>query len=203
MANKHAKTLSKAQQAYMKDKVLPTRPHSKRALVIFLLSFNAGLRAVEIAGLNWGDVMDADGSIGMKNEHGEDQLFIPAGIAKYGSERFIPMHPELKQALLNLSYEQSVIDPKAPIIYGLWRYNERTSPNAVSKMIKDWYRLAGYAGCSSHSGRRTFITQLARRANNHDCSLRDVQQLAGHRDIKATEGYISPSDKVSKMINTL
>ena len=56
----------------------------------------------------------------------------------------------------------------------------RTSAAAIVNLFAQWYRLTGLKGCSSHSGRRTFITNAARTISTVGGSLRDVQMLAGH-----------------------
>jgi integrase len=49
-------------------------------------------------------------------------------------------------------------------------------------------------GCSSHSGRRTFITNAARKISSVGGSLRDVQALAGHSSLAVTQRYIDGSE---------
>jgi integrase len=66
------------------------------------------------------------------------------------------------------------------------------------------YRNVGLAGCSSHSGRRTFITRAARLAHRAGGSLRDVQLLAGHRSIQTTQRYIDgDTDAQRKLIGMI
>ena len=57
-----------------------------------------------------------------------------------------------------------------------------------------WFNRAfkniGLKGCSSHSGRRTFVTRAARIVHKAGGSLRDVQLLAGQRSIQNPQRYI-------------
>ena len=57
-------------------------------------------------------------------------------------------------------------------------------------MFSSWYDDMGLLGCSSHSGRRMFITNAARNISAVGGSLRDVQMLAGHSSLAVTQRYI-------------
>ena len=66
------------------------------------------------------------------------------------------------------------------------------------------YRTIGLEGCSSHSGRRTFITRAARLVHKAGGSLRDVQPLAGHRSIQTTQRYIDgDTDAQRKLVSLI
>jgi integrase len=66
------------------------------------------------------------------------------------------------------------------------------------------YRTIGLEGCSSHSGRRTFITRAARLVHKAGGSLRDVQLLAGHRSIQTTQRYIDgDTDAQRKLVSLI
>jgi integrase/recombinase XerD len=150
-----------------------------RDRVIILLSVKAGLRAAEIAGLDWSMVLDARGCVG-------DILTIPDRIAKMGSGRRLPIHPELLEALQALLRKQPA--PIGAVIRSARGGAMR--PNSIVNWFVTLFHELGIAGCSSHSGRRTFITRAARNAHRAGCSLRDVQILAGHRSIEMTQRYI-------------
>ena len=62
------------------------------------------------------------------------------------------------------------------------------------------FRAIGLHGCSSHSGRRTFITKQPAGGG----SLRDVQLLAGHRSITTTQRYIEgDTDAQRKLVSLI
>ena len=66
------------------------------------------------------------------------------------------------------------------------------------------YQSLGFEGCSSHSGRRTFITRAARKVSEAGGSLRDVQQLAGHRSLATTQRYVEGDTEAKrKLVNLI
>lgn len=154
--------------------------HPARNRAMILLSFKAGLRACEIAGLTWPMILATDDSIAAN-------ISVAGSIAKYGSGRQIPINRKLRTALLALRKSEGYPD-RGPVIQ-----SERGAamlPGAVVNWFSATYRNLGLIGCSSHSGRRTFITRAARLLPKTGGSLRDVQELAGHRSIGTTERYI-------------
>lgn len=160
-------------------RVAAHQQYAVRNKVIILLSFKAGLRAGEIAALKWEMLLDATGRVGRFIE-------LPARVAKKGSGRRVPIGPELTAALRQLLRQRHT--STGPVI------KSSRGLHMTAKAVVNWftalYRKAGLEGCSSHSGRRTFVTRAARLITRAGGSLRDVQQLAGHRSIQTTQGYI-------------
>ena len=76
-------------------------------------------------------------------------------------------------------------------------------PNSLVNWFKAIYREVGFKGCSSHSGRRTFITQAARLIPQAGGSLRDVQLLAGHKSLTVTEKYIDGDSHAQRKLVAL
>ena len=76
----------------------------------------------------------------------------------------------------------------------------RTAWVTIVNWFRDAYRAIGVDGCSSHSGRRTFITRAARLVHKAGGSLRDVQILAGHRSIQTTQRYIDGDTDVQRKL---
>ncbi len=185
MVGKRAKILSANHVEDLLFFAAQTR-HPIRNQVLVLLSVKAGLRAAEIANLTWPMVIDPAGDVGTSLE-------LHDRVAKKGSGRVIPIHSDLRVALVNL-------DRLAPTLDGPVIRSERGGPMSPASIVA-WFARAfaavGLEGCSSHSGRRTFITRAARLVHKAGGSLRDVQLLAGHRSIQTTQRYIDGDTEAS------
>src|SRR5947209_12148688 len=118
----------------------------------------AGLRDKEMASLTWAMVTDAQGQVA-------EVLHVPnhASKGKTGG-RTIPLHPNLQTALVTLQTGRGdMASPERPILF-----SERgggLSPATVRLWFHRLYTSLKMDGCSSHSGRRTFITRAARPAH--------------------------------------
>jgi integrase len=159
---------------------LSTTRHPERNRLIFLLSVKAGLRAKEVARLTWLMTNDSQGEIGWT-------IYLLDSATKGESGRIIPLNDDVRNALIE--YRDRVMRFAGPYVISTER-GLSTSPQAVVNMFQRWYRHLGFVGCSSHSGRRTFITNAARKISTVGGSLKDVQELAGHANLRTTQRYI-------------
>lgn len=156
------------------------RRYPERDAAIILLSFNAGLRACEIAGLSWTMILESDGTIA-------ESATISGAIAKGKKGRALPLAPALRSALRRL-HKASGRPLTGPVIRS--ERGGHMTPRSIVNWFAATYAELGLVGCSSHSGRRTFITRAARLVSKTGGSLRDVQELAGHSALTTTERYI-------------
>jgi len=153
--------------------------------VIVLLSVRAGLRAKEIAGLTWAMITDADGDI-------TTSISLTDKASKGRGGRIIPLNMKLRQTLEDLLEDAKKMrgfDIATAFVVTTERA-PKTSAQAIVNMFASWYVDTGLIGCSSHSGRRTFITHAARNISSVGGSLRDVQMLAVHSSLAVTQRYI-------------
>jgi integrase/recombinase XerD len=185
---KQAKTLSNAQIKTILTHIQSTRfPNRNR--VIFLLSIRAGLRAKEIAHLKWSMLTDPEGNL-LECIHLQDQA------SKGRSGRIIPMAKDLKQSILELRQASNQSDTYLITT----QRSGQTSAQVIVNLFRDWFLSLGFEGASSHSGRRTVITQWARRIGSVGGSLKDVQMLAGHASLTTTQRYIEVHEQAQRKV---
>jgi integrase len=203
MAGKQAKILTDTAVAAMLRWCDERRRYPHRDKVVVLLSVKAGLRAMEIAGLRRWHVMDAGGGI-------DDTIHLEDGICKKGSGRAIPMAPVLLEHVAAL-FRVVPGRPRDPLILSERALREDPGEPGTGKvqcmtarsivhLFGLMYGELGLVGCSSHSGRRTFGTRAARKVVEAGGSLRDVQQLLGHKDLSTTQKYIDGSEDAKRRL---
>ena len=197
--SKQAKVLSKSQIESVRSYLRSNR-NGLRNDTMFLLSVKSGLRSKEISGLKWVHILKSDSTL-------DNYINLPNDVSKGGNGgRVIPIHKELKKNLEQLFKLHSMryrFDPLTDSVISTER-SPNTSPQMVTNFFHGLYRKLGMIGCSSHSGRRTFITEVARKISTVGGSLRDVQYLAGHSSLQTTQRYIEGnSESKEKVINLI
>jgi integrase len=189
---RQAKILSAKQQAMVLHHLKNAR-YPYRDTVIFLLSMKAGMRAKEIASVTWAMITDAEGNVS------KDMALENVAAKGKSGGRTIPIHPELKKALTALHVERGDLARSGwPVVFS--ERGKGQSAAAITLWFHRLYKGLGLVGCSSHSGRRTFITQAARKIVQAGGSLRDVQQLAGHSGLQTTQRYIEGSSDAKRKV---
>jgi integrase/recombinase XerD len=190
MSGRQAKVLSDQQ---IEDLIVytSTTRNPERNRVIVLLSIKAGLRAGEIAKLTWDMVLDPTGEVGTLIE-------LRDHAAKKNSGRLIPLNADLRIAL---STWRTLSEGVGAVLRS--ERGGHMTPVSIVNWFAAAYRTTGVDGCSSHSGRRTFITRAARAVHHAGASLRDVQLLAGHRSIQMTQRYIDGDTEAQRKLVSL
>ena len=195
---KQAKTLNKSQIEMLRG-ILRSKRNGLRNETIFLLSVKSGLRAKEISLLSWKMVLKSDGTI-------DDYINLPNSSSKGRSGRVIPLHKNIKQNLEMMLEKQKIMygfDQNKSFIIRTERSLSTTS-QAIVNMFYNWYRKFGLLGCSSHSGRRTFITETSKKISLVGGSLRDIQMMVGHSSLQITQRYIeADSQSQRKVVNLI
>ena len=158
-----------------------TRKHTLRDQTIVHISFLAGLRAIEIAGLRVGDVYDDVGSV-------RAQFAITGKQTKGGDTRTIYVSRKLRRVLEQ--YHSCIEHRSSSDPLFMTQLGSGFSANTMCQLFLQIYKDCGLKCSSSHSGRRTFITKLA----NTGINVRLLAALAGHSDISTTQRYIDVND---------
>ena len=195
---KQAKTLNRTQIKMISEFLLNNR-YGLRDQTIFYFSVKCGLRSKEISNLKWSMVMNSDGSVG-------GYLNLPNSSSKGKSGRVVPLNKDLKKNLEMMLEEHQILndfDPQTSFIVRTER-SKSTTPQSIVNMFQRWYGKLGFIGCSSHSGRRTFITETSKKISTVGGSLRDIQMMVGHSSLQTTQRYIeSDSECQRKVVDLL
>lgn len=161
------------------------RKYALRDRAMILTSFWSGMRVGEIANLKMGDVLNSDGSL--KNE-----VRLSAEQTKGKQSRVVFIPQKLKDEWANYLKTRKITNSDIPLFHTDNRLG--FNPNTLCQWFFWTYKRAGINNASSHSGRRTFITNLA----NKGIGVRVLASLAGHKSIAVTQQYIDTNDEIKR-----
>ena len=179
---KRAKTLSK-QELNRVLAVVAAGRNADRNRVVVLLSYFAGLRAKEIAELTIGDIYSENGEVNRT-------VLLMVHQTKGLRSRTFVINSILAKELTAFREHVAHAGYNSPLIKS--QKNGAFSANSMCQLICRIHKDSGISGATSHSGRRTFITNLA----NKGVSARVLMELAGHRNLATTQCYIDVNDEL-------
>jgi integrase/recombinase XerD len=179
---KQAKTLNHQELRRVLD-YTATRKHSIRNRALVLTSFLSGMRCGELSSLRYCDVVNADGSI--KNE-----IRLSADQTKGNEARVVFVNEKLRKELEAYTATYKPINVNRKFFYSQKNTSDGFTANTLTQFFHYLYKRVGIDGASSHSGRRTFATNMASKG----VGIKVLQKLLGHRNIQTTSVYIFASD---------
>ena len=159
-----------------------TRKHAARDRAIVLFSFLAGLRAKEIAALTMANVTDEDGNV-------REEFTLSPQQTKGRKARRVFVNARLQRELI-LYLKHKKFRAICPALFQSQK-GAHFSANTMCQLLLRIYDEAGIADATSHSGRRTFITNLAAKG----IGVRVLAELAAHSSLATTQRYIDVNDE--------
>ena len=179
-----AKTLTPAELEQVLAYVAQ-RKFALRNRVMLLTGFWSGMRVGEIASLSIGDVVNTDGSV-------KQEVRLTAEQTKGCHPRTVFLPQKLRDELQAYIDLRQPLTPKTPLFITAGR--KAFSANVMTQHFYWLFKDAGIAGASSHTMRRSFITNLAAKG----IGVRVLASLAGHRSIAITQRYIDVNDDMKR-----
>jgi len=156
--------------------------HAARNRAVFMLSLLGGFRAVELAALTIGSVLDGQGQIA-------DRITLAKNQTKGCEARSVPVSKRMKKELEIYLASLKRHDPQQPL-FRSQKHNGGFTAHGITILLKRMFESAGVTGGSSHSGRRTFATRLA----DKGVGIRVIQRLMGHSSIQTTSAYVEAGE---------
>lgn len=180
-----AKTLSEPEFDRLLSTLRKTR-YSRRNKAMVLLTYWSGMRVGEVAALKLEDVANPDGSI-------KAEIYLSADQTKGSKGRIVMVPKRLIEELESYIAQERFKTRQEPLFRSQKGF-KAFSADSLTHLFKKFYIRSGLENGSSHSGRRTFITNLASKG----VSARVLQELAGHKHLSTTQRYIDVNDDMKR-----
>ncbi len=186
LMSKQAKTLTATETRRVLDYVA-TRSHAERNRAMFLTMLYAALRVKECASLRYADVLDAEGKI-------KAEIYLSAEQTKGSKTGTVFVSDKLRKELQTYVKAVPYKSITDKLFYSQKRPTEGWNSNTLCQYFHHLFRNVGIDGASSHSPRRTAITNLA----DKGVSVRVLQSIARHANISTTQCYIDVNDAMKR-----
>lgn len=169
--------------------------HAKRNVALLYFSHGLGLRAKEMASLKVRNVLDNDGQI-------VEEINLTGDMTKGAKQRHVYLtNPKVIAAIREYITERK--EAEGTLFHrdaALFKSQKGSAftPNTLQQLFHRLYDLARLPGASSHSGRRTFATNLIEKG----VDIKAVSTLMGHSSIAMTAQYVEDNPKRLKQISS-
>jgi integrase/recombinase XerD len=151
---------------------------TSRDRALFGVCLYTGTRINEACSLHTKDVYALDGSL-------RPRITIRKGTTKGKIEtRSIPVNPDLALPLNAYSSAKVFLFPGR---HGLGHIN----PDSADKILRTAFLELGIEGASTHSFRRTCLTQM----HKSGVPLKVIQKISGHKTLSALQKYLEVLDE--------
>lgn len=156
-----------------------TKPRDK---ALFGVCLYAATRINEACTLLRGDVVGTGGI--------RDKLLIRCYNTKGKRSREISIHPTLHQYLESYLITDPYSPPRPHLFPGR-HGRSHIKYGSADEILRDICKKFGIEGVSTHSFRRTALTQMS----NAGVPLRHIQSISGHRSLAALACYLGVTDE--------
>lgn len=162
---------------------------SKRDYAIIALMASCGLRTIEVARANIGDIRNL----------GDTTVLYIQGKGKTSKSDWVKLTPQVMNAIRDYMNERGNVAEDAPLFASISRrnYGGRLTSHSISRICKNAFRLAGInsSRITAHSLRHSSVTF----ALMSGISLPDVQAFARHTSLNTTMIYNHSVQRINSL----
>ena len=181
-----ARSLNNQEFQQVIDYTLSNSRYPLRDAALLAVSYYCGLRVMEIAELELGDILNSDGEI-------KQTVTLRRAATKGTKGGFAYFsNPLLRELLSKYIVEVRSLKSTAVSTVFISKHLKQFSKSSLSRHMGTLYRKAGYEGCTGYTGRRS----LGRNLNRNGVSVFNIQKILRHSDIKTTQRYIDVDEEM-------
>lgn len=168
-------------------KYIDTLRNGKQIMLMFGFNWLAGMRCINFAYLQVGDVIDEFGKV-------RDIIELTPEKNKGHKKARYYVNDELKAMIKDYVDDHKLKDP-ARYLFVSQKTRKPYNRNSISKIFTSIYKTFGLE-CSTHYGRRHFITELLTKGTD----IVSVKTLVNHSNVSMTAKYYNEDENMLKNV---